>query len=323
MIGVTRRAALTAIAAAATTGYCSASAGEEGADVAVAGGRLYGSLRFPAGSPPFPAALIIAGSGPTDRDGNSAPAVKSDAYRLLAEALGARGIASLRYDKRGVGASAGAAGRETDVRFDTFVDDAVAWLAKLSADKRISRSYIAGHSEGSLIGMLAARKVAGVAGYVSLCGAGRPAGPLLLDQLKAGLPPALYAQAASIVAHLQRGELVADVPPELSGPLFRPSIQPYIISWFALDPAVEIAKLKMPIGIVGGTADAQVAVSEARLLSAAAPAARLTIVEGMSHMLKHVDGAGREAQLRTYTDPTLPVEPSMVAAIENVVRAKA
>ena len=73
------------------------------ASVKVFGGTLSGTLELPTGSGPFPVALIVAGSGPVDRDGNSPKSgLQTDCYKLLAEALAGRGIASLRYDKRGV-----------------------------------------------------------------------------------------------------------------------------------------------------------------------------------------------------------------------------
>jgi hypothetical protein len=92
---------------------------------------------------------------------------KNDTYRLLAAAPAQKGIASLRYDKRGIAASAGAMVAEQDLRFEMYVNGAAAWLRQLRADKRFSKAAIAGHSEGSLIGMLAAQQVP-VAGYVSL-----------------------------------------------------------------------------------------------------------------------------------------------------------
>ena len=138
-------------------------------------GTLHGTLLAPESKKPVPVVLIISGSGPTDRDGNSAilPG-KNDSLKMLAEGLAAKGIASLRYDKRGIGESAGAMTAEKDLRFETYIDDAAAWAAKLKKDPRFSRVVIAGHSEGSLIGMVAAQKGAAAA-YVSIAGLARPA----------------------------------------------------------------------------------------------------------------------------------------------------
>ncbi|MGH8164360.1 MAG: alpha/beta hydrolase [Rhodanobacteraceae bacterium] len=108
-------------------------------------GDISGTLVAPSGSSAHPVVLIIAGSGPTDRDGNSAVAagpgksVHPDSYRLLASDLAAQGIASVRYDKRGVGASAAAMAGQTecDYRFDTGVTDAAAQIASVYADPSI------------------------------------------------------------------------------------------------------------------------------------------------------------------------------------------
>src|ERR1043165_3945869 len=78
-------------------------------------GALHGTLLVPASTRPVPLAVIIAGSGPTDRDGNS-PMLqgKNNSLKMLAEGLAARGIASVRYDKRGIAGSAKAGGNEVD-----------------------------------------------------------------------------------------------------------------------------------------------------------------------------------------------------------------
>src|SRR5579859_7330981 len=92
-------------------------------------GTIYGTLLVPSAPKRMPVVLLIAGSGPTDRNGNSAmlPA-PNNSLKMLAEALAARNIASLRYDKRGIGESKAAMTAEKDLRFDTYVDDAVAWV---------------------------------------------------------------------------------------------------------------------------------------------------------------------------------------------------
>src|SRR5260221_5488202 len=165
-------------------------------------GDVFGTLELPAAKQPVPVALIIAGSGPTDRNGNS-PALpgSNNSLKMLADGLAARGIASLRYDKRGIAASRAAMTSEADLRFNNFIEDAEAWIKQLRADKRFSTITVIGHSEGSLIGMVAARE-AGADGYVSLEGAGRKAQDILAEQLKSQLPPDLFAQTERVLATL-------------------------------------------------------------------------------------------------------------------------
>jgi len=327
MSALTRRRALALVggglAAAAAIRPARAATESEIGFALIPSGRISGTLTVPDGKPPFPVVLIIAGSGPTDRDGNSAMGVKTDSYKLLAAALAARGVASVRYDKRGLGASTSTL-QESDLRFEMFANDAVTLLDLLAGDARFGRRYVAGHSEGSLLGILAAENVANrashVDGFISLCGLGRPAYAVIHDQLRPQFSATELAKADEIMARLTKGETVAEIPASAAfAALFHSSIQPYLASWFKYDPALEIAKLTCPTAIVGGTQDVQVPVSEARLLFAGAATPKLTLVEGMSHTLKHVDAATGITQKRAYTDPSLPIEPAVVEAVTALI----
>ncbi|KMY69040.1 alpha/beta hydrolase [Desulfocarbo indianensis] len=270
----------------------------------VNGGALYGALEVPAGAQPWPVALIIAGSGPTDRDGNSALAGRNDSLKLLAQGLAAKGVASLRYDKRGVAASALAGLNEADLRFDSYIEDAVKWGGLLSRDERFTQLIIIGHSEGALIGAIACRRL-GAQGFISIAGAGYPAYEVLETQLRKNLPPGLLAESDRILASLKAGQTTDKVPPPLLT-LFRPSVQPYLISWFRYDPAREIAKLKAPCLIVQGATDIQVGASDAERLAKANKLAQLLIIKGMNHVLKIVP-LDPALQMKSYGDPDLPV----------------
>jgi pimeloyl-ACP methyl ester carboxylesterase len=287
-------------------------AAEEAATLKTSMGTLHGTLLVPKGKKQVPVVLLISGSGPTDRDGNSvALPGKNDSLKMLAEGLAARGIASLRYDKRGIGESRGVGPEEKDLRFEMYVDDAAAWAAKLKRDRRFSRVVIAGHSEGALIGTIAAQRGAAAA-LVSIAGVGRPADVVLRMQLIGRLPPDLRGISDRTLDALKSGKTVDDVPQSLSM-LYRPSVQPYLISWFRYDPAAEIAKLTIPVLIVQGTTDIQVTIDDARALAAAKPDAKLELVEGMNHVLKMVGDSSR--QIASYSDPALPVASRLVEVI--------
>jgi fermentation-respiration switch protein FrsA (DUF1100 family) len=277
-------------------------------------GKLYGTLEMPLKErAPYPVVLIISGSGPTDRNGNSAviPGA-NNSLKYLAEGLAAAGIASLRYDKRGIAESVMAAKAESDLRFDMYIEDAVLWGRKLRDDRRFSRLVVAGHSEGSLIGMVAAQRL-GAEGYVSIAGAGRRADVVILEQMKAQLSPELYAQTEAVLKSLVEGKTVADAPAGLAA-LFRPSVQPYIISWLKYDPAKEIAKLAVPVLVAQGTHDIQVSVEDAKLLAQAKPSARLLLVESMNHVLKEAPADAKQ-QGAAYSDPSLPIAPKFLAEV--------
>lgn len=291
---------------------------EQPATLETPAGILYGTLLLPDTKPTYPVVLFISGSGPTDRNGNS-PLLSgpNNSLKMLAEYLAANGIASLRYDKRGAGEGAKIMGGEANLRFDTYINDAVLWSKQLRRDKRFSTLTIVGHSEGSLIGMIAAQGN-NADGYVSLAGFGRPAGQVILDQLRPQLPPDLMKTSEEIVASLTAGKTYEPVPPQLNI-LFRPDIQPYLISWFSRDPSRELAKLAVPVLIAQGTTDIQVSVAEAKLLAKAAPDASLLMVEGMNHVLKPVPD-DKDRQIKSYSDPSLQIAPQLAAEMVKFVK---
>jgi pimeloyl-ACP methyl ester carboxylesterase len=278
-------------------------------------GELYGTLTVPILKGTFPVALIIAGSGPTDRNGNN-PQMKNNSLQMLAHELASQGIASLRYDKRGIGESAPAMISEEQLRFENYVEDAKAWAAQLKTDPRFRKLIVIGHSEGSLIGMLACEQADA---FVSLAGAGRPIDVILKEQLAAQLTgkKKLLRAANEGISKLKEGKLVEDAPMELFG-LFRPSVQPYLISWMKYDPANEISKLNIPIVIVQGTTDLQVQVKDAELLHQACPLnSKLIVIEGMNHIFKMAP-LDRVKNIETYSNPELPLAPELLRIIETL-----
>ena len=213
----------------------------------------------------FPAALILSGSGPTDRNGNQ-PTTHTDNLKLLAHALFAVGVATLRVDKRGIGASGPAAPAEADLRLDTYVADAKAWLAFLRAQDRIGRVFVVGHSEGALIASLAAQGE-DLAGLVLIAGIGSPLGAVTAPPAhRDGGAEPLRQRAFDIIAALERGQTTRDVPAELAA-LLRPSVQPFLISSLTRDPVAALAASTAPALVVQGTTDLQVSVEDARLLA--------------------------------------------------------
>lgn len=277
-------------------------------------GQLAGTLL--AAPEPTPLVVLIAGSGPTDRDGNQ-PRMQNDCLKQVAEAFARAGIASLRYDKRGIAQSAQAGRAEAELRFEHYVEDAEAWIRHCRQDPRFERMWVIGHSEGSLIGMLAARHCQ-TAGFISLAGAGLPADQILLRQLS-GPSPERGEQVGPLLARLKNKQLLSTYPQDLEA-LFRPSVQPYLVSWFQYDPRAELARLTQPVLIVQGRHDLQVLAEDALALAAARPGARLSWIEDMNHILKAapVDPA---ANLQTYGDPARPLHPELMPLLIDFVRA--
>jgi len=277
---------------------------------------LYGTLLTPEGTTRA-AAVILPGSGPTDRDGNSPLGVKGATYRLLAEGLAAQGIATVRIDKRGIGQSATAAPPEADLRFDAYVADARAWAAETATRTGQPCAWLIGHSEGALIAEAAVKTPDDkVCGLILLAGMGRPAGTVLREQL-ASAPEPLKGQAIEIIGELEAGRTVADTPPQLAA-LFRASVQPYLISFMGLDPAGLLAAYSGPVMIGQGTTDLQVTMTDAEALAAAQPSAKLVRFEGVNHLLK-IAPEDRAANMATYADPVLPLAPGVAEAVGGFI----
>jgi uncharacterized protein len=264
------------------------------------------------------AVLIIAGSGPTNRDGNSTMLPgKNNSLLDLADSLSENGIATLRYDKRGVGKSRMATGMgEEQMTITNMVDDAIAmhdWLK----NNGFEEIYIAGHSEGSLIGMLAAAKTK-PAGFISIAGAGRPADVILKKQLAGKISEASLDYFSKAIDSIKKGIIVSPPDPALAG-LLRPSVQPYIRSWIAFDPVKEIQKLKCPVLIIQGDKDLQVSNADAVLLHTASKRSKLVVIPSMNHVLKTISSGSEQDNAKSYSDPSFSIAPELLPSIRNFI----
>ncbi|MFY9960221.1 alpha/beta hydrolase [Pseudomonas sp.] len=266
-------------------------------------GMLYGSLLLPRTEQPPPVVLIIPGSGPTDRNGNSPDGAHTDNLRQLALVLAKNRIASVRFDKRGVAASRAATPDERDLTVERYVADAVAWSQALKADPRFGPLILLGHSEGALIASLAAPD-SGASAVISVAGSGRPIDEVFRAQLAGQVPSRYKQRVLHILDNLKAGRMAVDIPGPLQD-VFRPSVQPYLISLLRQDPAAAFAKVKVPALIIQGTHDIQVDVSNAQRLKAAKPDAELALIQGMNHMLRIAPQAASE-QRDSYLNPKLP-----------------
>ena len=276
-------------------------------------GNIEGTLLVPS-KEHSPLVLIIAGSGPTDRDGNNI-SLQNNSLKMIAQGLYMNDIASFRFDKRGISRSAAAGMSEEDLRFEHYIEDVQQWCSLLKEDSRFSSFIILGHSEGSLIGMIASQTVSPDK-FISLAGPGFSMQATLRRQL-ADQPVYILSMSLPIIEQLEKGKTVDSVPP-LINMLFRPSIQPYLISTFKYDPVIEISKVQSPVLIVQGTTDIQIQVEDAKKLAAANSNSELVIIEGMNHILKEAD-ANRFLNLRTYGDPNLELKQGLIEKITKFI----
>ncbi|EJL64146.1 alpha/beta hydrolase family protein [Flavobacterium sp. CF136] len=276
--------------------------------------EIFGTLTAPDLSQKYPVALLISGSGPTDRNGNNV-IMKNNSLKMLAESLAKNGIASLRFDKRGIGASKASAKSEENLRFENYIDDVKSWVDLLKKDNRFSKIIIIGHSEGSLIGMIASGKADK---FISIAGAGDSADKLIKTQIVSKSNKQVEDLTFPIIDSLKNGNTVKKVDPILNS-LFRASIQPYLISWFKYNPQAEIKKLNIPVLIVQGNNDLQVTLKDAESLAQSNKKAELLIVDKMNHIMKIVD-SDVQANMASYNNETLPISEVMTNKIVSFIQ---
>lgn len=281
--------------------------------------QLDGTLTVPrAARWPVPLVVIIAGSGPTDRNGNSVMGIRPNSYAQLAWRLAERGIASLRYDKRVLPGTKGVV-EIARLTLDDFVADARAAAESLARDARFSRVVLLGHSEGASLALLAARESAPVAGVISISGLGRPFGVVMREQLSRQFDSATLVRYDTAMAQYLRGEQPKDVPPMMR-PLFVPINQTFMRSLSSYDPPAAIRAVPQRVLIVQGGRDLQVTVADAQRLHAARPDAQLVIVPLANHVLKQATDTTLVGQMATYRSPAMPIMPDVVRAIADWIR---
>lgn len=271
-----------------------------------------GTLVLPATAEQSPLVIIIQGSGPTDRNGNQ-PFLKNNSLKQLANSLAAEGIASFRYDKRISQVLQGKI-TEQNLRFDDFVEDAEAAIDHFKQQNNFGKIIVLGTSQGSLVGMLAAKDRADA--FISIAGAARPLDAILIEQIGQQMPQ-LKENVEQTLKELKENGSSSSYNPALQA-IFRPSVQPFLVSWMKYDPEEEIKDLNIPVLLINGNKDLQVAPSEAELLQKAAPKAELIIIDKMNHVLKKIEGDDLENS-KSYNEPSRPLHPELLPVITRFI----
>jgi pimeloyl-ACP methyl ester carboxylesterase len=272
-----------------------------------------GTILTPETAAKSPLVIIIAGSGPTDRNGNQ-QMMKNNSLQYLAEGLYKEGIATFRYDKRIIKQMKDRTMNEESIRFDDFIKDAEAVVDYFKRSDAFSKIVVLGHSQGATVGMVAAQQ--GADGFISIAGPGRSIDDVIVEQLSQQAP-GLKENARKAFDDLRVNGVAQNYSPGLAS-IFRPSIQPFIRTWMEYDPSVEIQKLDVPVLLLAGTKDLQVLPSEGALLKTAKPDATYTVVTDMNHVLKEIKGDDLVNQ-KSYNEPNRPVMPELIQAITAFV----
>lgn len=275
---------------------------------------LYGTLQEPSNSTNT-VALIISGSGETNRDGNTTKlGYVNNSLKMLAEELAENNIATLRYDKRGVGKSIDESITPENTRFDHLIQDAEYWLQYLRS--KYKKVIVIGHSQGALVGMTAIQNEE-VDKFISIAGIAEDLHTTISKQLE-NQPSFVLKDATPILNSLQKGVRVDSVPQYLHS-LFHPKGQDYLISFMKFDPIIEIQKATIPILIIQGSTDIQISVETATHLATKNKNTQLAIIDGMNHVLKHSE-ANPTKNLATYAVPDLPLHKELVPTIIRFIK---
>lgn len=269
-----------------------------------------------------PAVILIPGSGPTDLDGNNRLGVRGSVYRQLGDALAAKAIATLRIDKRGMFSSKAAIPDANKVRLADYAGDVRNWVSFV-VSKGKPCAWLMGHSEGGLIALAAAQQPAHLCGLILLAAPGRPIGTVLREQLRPKLPADMMASVDVAIHRLEKGEHVdpASVPAPVA-PLFNPPVQDFLIDLATTDPAQLAKATTLPMLIVRGESDVQVAAADADALAAARPDAIRVNIPRLNHVFKDVDPADRAANLASYGDEKQAIDPALATTIARFVLKK-
>jgi pimeloyl-ACP methyl ester carboxylesterase len=283
----------------------------------VSNGVRIGATLLEPSAPTAEVVLIISGSGPTDRNGNQAKGMSNNSLKLLAEALADEGIASLRYDKRGLPGSPMDTTAMKAVKFNDFVVDIAQLISYLRDLGKYSKITVIGHSLGSLEGSLAAQREK-IDRFIALAGMGSSMSETLKRQLgKHG--PFVSNMANPIIDSLNAGMTVRSVPLVLE-PLFGPHIQPYLIELMRYEPGAELGKLTCPVLIVNGSTDLQVTPDDGKKLYDASAKSTFVLIDEMNHVLKKVSD-NMTANLATYNMPELSLHPDLMPVITRFIRS--
>jgi hypothetical protein len=276
---------------------------------------IYGTLLTPNSINKPPLVIIIPGSGPTDRNGNNVM-MKNNGVKYLAEALSNQKIATYRFDKSVLKFTKKDSLKIKALTFKTFINEAKSIIEYFKNTKNYSKIIIAGHSQGSLVGMVASENNKNVNAFISLEGAGRPIDEILIEQINKQAP-FLKEETSRVLTELKKGKLVTDYNPMLAS-LFNKTVQPFLISWIQYNPQNEIKKLEIPILIIQGTKDIQVKIKDAELLHKGNPKSKLELIENMNHIFKEINGAINE-NMKSYSNPNLPVMPELISEITSFI----
>lgn len=273
-----------------------------------------GTLTRPADQKAESLIIFIQGSGPTDRDGNQSM-MKNDGMKKMARELAGNGIASFRFDKR-IFKMMELKMKIEDLTISDMAGDVVDILNYFKAKDEFENFIVAGHSQGSLIGILTSKE--NVDAFISLAGPGQPIDDIIVEQFSKMAPELGESTRKKFDELEEKGTTENDNP--MLASIFAPYVQPFIKSWMQYDPSEEIKDLDIPVLIINGTMDIQTEPKEAEMLHSANENSKLVLLENMNHIFRKVESKDRLVNTKSYNEPNRPLHPELIPVITDFIK---
>jgi pimeloyl-ACP methyl ester carboxylesterase len=277
---------------------------------------LPGTLTYQKNLDQQPLVIYAHGSGNVDRNGNQASMVKANYIKQLSEALNANGIAFYRYDKRTATQENRKVFMKEGISFLDFVEDLNVAMEHFKNDKRFSGITLIGHSQGSLVAMLAMSDY--VDKFVSLAGPALSIDKTITEQYRKQLGDSIAGLMSAQFDELRDTGTIKQVNP-MFAQIFSPPNQPFFESWMKFNPLEEIQSFDQPTLIINGKKDLQVQPEEAEALYQARPGSELVLIDNMNHMLKTIEKG--EDNLKSYGTPDFPISEELVDALTAFIKS--
>ncbi|MGB0981473.1 MAG: alpha/beta hydrolase [Winogradskyella sp.] len=276
--------------------------------------QLPGTLTYTKNETPQPLVIFIHGSGNVDRNGNQPGLSNANYIKQLSDSLALRNIAFYRYDKR-TATPSNIKFIMKALYFEKFVEDAELAIKHFKDDKRFSNITLIGHSQGSLIAMLASKHT--VNKYISLAGPANTIDVSIVKQIKLQNGDSLATLVKAHFKELRETGTIKNVDPNLLS-LFNAQNIPFIKSWMAYNPTEEIKALNIPVLILNGTKDLQVFENDAKALHAAKTESQLIMIKDMNHVLKTI--TNNADNKKSYSAPDFPLSKKLITVLTKFIK---
>ena len=260
-----------------------------------------------------PLIIWVHGSGNVDRNGNQLPMIKANYIKQLRDSINKEGISFYSYDKRTANKNNVVFMMKNGVDFKDFADDVQKVVTHFKNEKRFTSITLIGHSQGSLVAMLASKDIDK---YISVAGPSKSADKAIIKQIQEKAPFLDSITKAHFKELKETGEIKVVNPMLLS--IFAKPNQSFLNSWMQYNPSEEIKKLTIPVLIIQGDKDIQVQVSDAEALHEANQNSELLVIKNMNHVLKNIEK--EEDNLASYYSADFSISKKLIETIIQFVK---